>query len=155
VNTPRSFIALVAWIAVAFLGAIPGTLWSPGEWYAQLNKPAWNPPNAIFPIAWTALYAAMGIAAWCVWRRAGWHNASRALTMFFVQLALNAAWTPVFFGAHQIGWALVVIIALWLAILGTLCAFAQLHRTAAWLLAPYLAWVSFATALNFALWRLN
>jgi tryptophan-rich sensory protein len=87
-----------------------------------------------------------------VWKRVGF---SRPLGLYFVQLALNAAWTPIFFGAHQLGWALAEIVLLWSAILATLLSFRRVNRAAGWLFVPYLAWVTFATALNFTLWKLN
>ena len=124
----------------------------PGAWYAALMKPAWNPPSWIFGPAWTLLYTLMAVAAWLVWKRVGF---SRPLAFYFVQLALNAAWTPIFFGAHQLGWALMEIILLWIMILLTLLSFRRVTPTAGWLFVPYLAWVSFASFLNLTLWRLN
>ena len=127
----------------------------PGEWYASLNKPSWNPPAWIFGPVWTLLYTMMAVAAWLVWRRGGFAVHRKPLACFLVQLALNAAWTPLFFGLHQPGWAFAEIVLLWLAIVATLAAFWRVHRPAAWLLVPYLAWVSFATFLNFTLWQMN
>jgi tryptophan-rich sensory protein len=124
----------------------------PGTWYATLVKPAWNPPAWVFGPAWTLLYTLMALAAWLVWKRVGW---GRPLWLYFLQLLLNAAWTPIFFGAQQLGWALVEIVLLWIAILFTLRSFYRVSRTAGALFAPYLAWVTFATVLNFTLWRLN
>lgn len=124
----------------------------PGEWYAALNKPSWNPPPWIFGPAWTLLYTLMAVAAWLVWKKAGF---SRPLVFYFVQLSLNAAWTPVFFGAHAMGLALIVIVVLWVAILMTLLNFWRISHAVGWLIVPYLAWVTFATALNFTLWKLN
>jgi tryptophan-rich sensory protein len=97
----------------------------------------------------------MALAAWLVWRRGGWTAQRQPLTLFLVQLALNAAWTPLFFGLHWTGAAFGEIVLLWLAIAGTIAAVLPVSRAAAWLLAPYLAWVSFAAVLNAALWRLN
>jgi tryptophan-rich sensory protein len=94
----------------------------------------------------------MAVAAWLVWKRVGF---SRPIALYFAQLALNAAWTPIFFGAHQLGWALIEIVVMWIAILLTLLSFRRAGTTAGWLLVPYLAWVSFASFLNFTLWRLN
>ena len=99
-----------------------------------------------------SLYLMMAVAAWLVWKRDAWH---RPLWIYFTQLALNAAWTPVFFGARDIGWALAVILALWTAILVTLLAFLRVSRAAGWMLVPYLAWVSFAAFFNFTLWWMN
>ena len=104
---------------------------------------------------WTALYLMMPTSAWRVWRRGGWAAQQRPLALYLVQIALNAAWTPLFFGAHAIGLALVEILALWIAILLTLLAFDRVSRPAAALLLPYWLWVGFASWLNFTLWRLN
>lgn len=127
----------------------------PGEWYAGLNKPAWNPPGWLFGPVWSALYTMMAVAAWLVWRRGGFAAQRRPLGWFLAQLVLNAVWTPLFFGLHRPGVAFAEILLLWLAIAWTIAAFWRVHRTAAWLLAPYLAWVSFAAVLNGTLWRLN
>ncbi|MBM3878024.1 MAG: tryptophan-rich sensory protein [Verrucomicrobia bacterium] len=142
-------------MAICFVAPALGIFAMPGEWYASLRKPSWNPPGWIFGPVWTALYAMMAVAAWLVWRRGGFAAQRRALTMFLVQLALNAAWTPLFFGLHWPGVAFAEIVLLWLAIVATLFAFRPVSRVAAWLLVPYLAWVSFAAVLNFELWRLN
>jgi tryptophan-rich sensory protein len=159
INSParpsRVWLSLVGWLLLCFCAAAIGGLFMPGEWYASLNKPSWNPPGWLFGPVWTALYTMMAIAAWRVWKRGGFAKQGRALTLFLIQLALNTAWTPLFFGLHQPGLAFAEIVLLWLAIAATLVAFHAVSRTAAWLLAPYLAWVSFAAALNFALWRLN
>ena len=151
----RKFLALLAWLAVSFGAAAMGGLFMPGEWYASLKKPSWNPPGWIFGPVWTALYTMMAVAAWLVWRQGGWGKRRKALLIFLAQLALNAVWTPLFFGLHQPGVAFAEIVLLWLAIAATIAAFRSVSRVAAWLLAPYLAWVNFATVLNFALWRLN
>lgn len=150
----RDALALVGWLAVAFLPSLLGAWFTPGPWYDGLDKPPWNPPSWLFGPVWTALYASMGVAAWLVWREAG-RAATVAWTLFGVQLALNAAWSPAFFGAEDPGLALAVIVAMWLAIAGTIWAFSRHHRGAAALLSPYLAWVTFATALNAAIWQLN
>jgi benzodiazapine receptor len=148
----RSALALVGLILVTFCAPLAGMFSPPGDWYASINKPEWNPPSWIFGPVWTALYLMMAIAAWLVWRRDGWR---RPVWLYFTQLVLNAAWTPVFFGAREVGWALAVILALWTAILVTLLAFLRVSRAAGWMLVPYLAWVSFAAVLNFTLWRMN
>ncbi len=151
----QSALALLGWLLLSFSAASLGALFLPGEWYASLKKPSWNPPAWIFGPVWTALYAMMAVAAWRVWRCGGWAAQRRPLTLFLVQLALNAAWTPLFFGWHRPGLAFAEIVLLWVAIAATLLAFRPASRTAAWLLAPYLAWVSFAGVLNFTLWKLN
>jgi tryptophan-rich sensory protein len=129
----------------------------PGDWYASLAKPDWTPPTWVFGPAWTILYAMMALAAWRLWRRrhACPRESRRALALFAVQLALNLAWTPVFFGMQRPDLALAVILLLWAAIAATIVAAWKACRTAAALLVPYLAWVTFATALNMAIWRLN
>ena len=151
----RRWLALAGWLLLCFAAAALGGLFMPGAWYASLQKPSWNPPGWIFGPVWTALYAMMAVAAWLVWRRGGFAAQRRPLSLFLAQLALNAAWTPLFFGLKNPGLAFAEIILLWLAIAATLAAFRPVHRGAAWLLVPYLAWVSFASVLNFTLWRLN
>ena len=152
----RLALGLVGWLVVCFLPASLGAaFFMPGEWYVALKKPAWNPPPWIFGPVWTALYTMMAVAAWLVWKRGGFAARRGPLALFLTQLVLNAAWTPLFFGLHQPGFACAEIVSLWMAIAATLAAFWPLNRVSAWLLAPYLAWVSFAAALNFALWRLN
>ncbi len=149
----HSGLALVSFLIITFAApTMSAFIDMPGAWYAALSKPALNPPAWIFGPVWTLLYAMMAVAAWLVWKRVGF---GKPLVFYFVQLVLNAAWTPIFFGAHMLGAALVVIVALWLAILVTWVSFRRVNMTAGWLFVPYLAWVSFATYLNFALWRLN
>jgi len=147
--------ALAGWLVLSFSAASLGAFFMPGEWYATLKKPSWNPPDWIFGPVWSALYTMMAVAAWLVWQRGGFVAQRRPLTLFLVQLALNAVWTPLFFGLHRPGLAFAEIVILWLAIAATLAAFRPVSRPAAWLLVPYLAWVSFAAVLNFTLWRLN
>lgn len=146
---------LAGWVLLCFAAASMGALFPPGEWYSALKKPSWNPPAWIFGPVWTSLYIMMGIAAWSVWKQGGVAAQRLPLTVFMVQLALNAAWTPLFFGLHWIGAAFAEMIVLWLAIAATIALFRPVNRAAAWLLVPYHAWVSFAAALNFTLWRLN
>jgi tryptophan-rich sensory protein len=147
----RQIPALVGWVFICFAAASLGGLFMPGEWYASLKKPTWNPPAWIFGPVWTALYTTMAAAAWLVWRRGGWAAQRRPLLLFLAQLALNAVWTPLFFGLHRPGLAFAEIVLLWLAIAASLAAFCSVSRAAAWLLVPYLAWVSFAAVLNFTL----
>jgi tryptophan-rich sensory protein len=151
----RRYLALAGWLLACFAAASLGGVFMPGEWYAALKKPAWNPPGWIFGPVWTALYTMMAVAAWLVWQRGGFVSQRRPLTLFLAQLALNAAWTPLFFGLHFPGLAFAELMLLWAAIAATLASFRGVSRAASWLFAPYLAWVSFAAALNFALWRLN
>jgi len=151
----RGFLGLLGWIVVCFAAAQIGAIFRPGEWYAGLAKPSWNPPNNWFAPVWIALYAMMAVAAARVWRLKGFRGAGVALGLFLIQLALNASWSFLFFGLHRPGWALLDIVLLWLAIAATILEFRRHDRFAAGLLLPYLAWVSFATALNVAIWRLN
>ena len=148
-------LPLAGWLVLCFAAASLGALFMPGEWYAALRKPPWNPPAWIFGPVWSALYMMMAIAAWLVWKQGGFTTQRGPLSLFFLQLVLNAAWTPLFFGLHWPGVAFGEITCLWLAIAATLAAFRRVSRLASWLLAPYLAWVSFAALLNFTLWRLN
>jgi translocator protein len=151
----KSILGLCGWLLLCFAAAAPGALFMPGDWYAVLNKPAWNPPGWLFGPVWSALYAMMAVAAWLVWRNGGFAARRGPLGLFLAQLVLNAAWTPLFFGLQRPGVAFAEILLLWLAIAATLAAFRPVSRTAAWLLAPYLAWVTFAAVLNGTLWRLN
>jgi translocator protein len=155
-NVPRwRWPMLLGWIALSFAAAVPAAFWPPGEWYLALNKPAWQPPTWLFGPVWSTLYLMIGVAGWLVWKQGGFAYRRGPLTLFFVQLALNAAWSPLFFGLKQPGVAFAEIIVLWLAIAATIAAFWRVHRIAAALLVPYLAWVSFAAFLNWTLWQLN
>ena len=129
-STPRNALALVGFVVVTFCAPLFGAGAMPGAWYASLNKPAWNPPAWLFGPAWTLLYTLMAVAAWLVWKRDGWR---RPLLLYFVQLVLNAAWTPIFFGAHELGCAMVEMLALWTAILLTMLSFHRISRPAGWL----------------------
>lgn len=146
---------LLAWLVFSFGAATSGFFGMPGEWYAGISKPSWNPPSWVFGPVWSALYAMMGIAAWGVWREGGWRRQKRALGWFVAQWALNFLWTPLFFGLHRMGWALVEMLLLWSAIVMTIRSFWRVRRWTAALLLPYLAWVSFAAVLNGTLWWLN
>jgi len=151
-TAPRQALALAGFVVVTFCAPLLGIFSKPDLWYEALNKPTWNPPGWIFEPVWSLLYLLMAVAAWLVWRRVGWQ---RALMFYFIQLALNAAWTPIFFGAHELGWALAEILLMWLAILLTMRGFFQVSKPAGWMLVPYLTWVTFAAFLNFTLWRMN
>ena len=154
-GTVRSVLGLVGWLVLSFAAGWIGSRSMPGEWYASLAKPPWTPPSAVFAPVWTVLYVLMGVAAWVVWRRAGFSGAAPALALFVIQVALNALWSYVFFGLHRVDIALVDIAALWLVILIVLVLFWREDWRAGALLIPYLVWVGFASCLNFALWRLN
>jgi tryptophan-rich sensory protein len=154
---PQQVAGLAGWIAVTAVAATFGTIASldAAAFYAQLARPSWAPPAGWFGPVWTTLFVLMAVAAWRVWRRDGFAAARGALTLYAIQLCLNALWSWLFFGWHRGAGAMIDIVALWLLIVATMRAFAAHDRVAPWLLAPYLAWVSFAAALNFAVWRMN
>ncbi len=146
-------LSLVLFLGLVLGGGLAiGVLVAPGEWYAGLAKPAFNPPNWIFGPTWAVLYILIAVAGWRVWQRdrTGW-----PVKLWWAQLVLNFLWTPVFFGAHQIGLALVVILLLLAAILGFIATAWRRDRIAAWLFAPYAAWVAFASALTASIFALN
>ncbi|NLO04412.1 MAG: tryptophan-rich sensory protein [candidate division WS1 bacterium] len=150
-------VRLVVSIIVCYLPALGGLSMESGEgsWYQQLTKPALNPPGWLFGPVWTALYLMMGIALYLVWSRAGRPGVSLAIGVFAVQLLLNGLWTPAFFGMQSPATGLMVIIPMWFGILASIILFWRISVTAGALLIPYLAWVSFATYLNSAIWWLN
>lgn len=152
------WVGLAGWIVLTgAVGGISG-LWTGAEvkgWYRTLHRPGFAPPNWVFGPVWSLLYLLMAVAAWLLWREPRSEMRSWALATFGLQLALNFAWSWIFFRMHAVGWALVEICALWLAIVATVWLFAQVSPMAAWLMAPYLAWVSFAAALNAGFWWLN
>lgn len=147
-------IALIAWIVLCQAAGATGALVTDADWYRELARPSWAPPGWVFGPVWVTLYTMMGVAAWLVWRTPSTSARTHALRWFAAQLALNAIWTPVFFGLRSLGGGLVVIVLLVGAIVATIRAFHRVAPPPAWLLAPYLAWVSFATALNASLWWL-
>ncbi len=153
------FFKLVIAIGVSELAGIIGSVFTVpaiATWYVGLAKPALNPPNWVFGPVWTTLYALSGIAAWWVWTLdADREKKKRALAIFGLQLFLNAVWSIIFFGLRRTGLALVDIVLLWSAIVWTMVVFYGISKRAAWLLAPYLLWVSFASYLNYSIWVLN
>ena len=151
----NSKLALGGWILFCFAASATAVFVSTTGWYAQLQKPSWNPPSWLFAPVWSTLYLLMAIAAWLVWREGGWAGQKRALSVFVVQWVLNVLWTPLFFGQHLIGPAAVEIFALVLVLIATIVLFSRVKKAAGLLLLPYLAWISFAAFLNFTIWRLN
>ena len=140
----------VAAAAAALIGGL-GVAGTVAE-YQSLRQPAWAPPSWLFGPVWTVLYVLIAVSGWLVWRRTGWTS---ALTVYAVQLALNAAWTPIFFTGHAIGAGLIVVAMLLVMVLWTIRLTWRFDRVAAWLLVPYAAWVAFATLLNAAILRMN
>jgi translocator protein len=154
----HGWLMLLFFTLTCFGAAAVGSAWTSSSvdtWYAQLHKPALNPPNWIFGPVWSVLYLCMAVSSWLVWRSAGWSGAKYAFVLFFVQLGLNVAWSGLFFGIRSPGAALIEIFFLLVAIVVTAVAFLPFSRTAFWLMVPYAAWVSFASFLNFQIWRLN
>ncbi|WP_033344450.1 TspO/MBR family protein [Catenuloplanes japonicus] len=151
---PGQWLALAAFALAAFITAAIGGLGVQGTAaeYNSLAQPSWAPPTWLFGPVWTVLYAMIALSGWLVWRRTGW---TPALTVFAGHLVLNAIWTPIFFGAGRYGLALADIVALWLAIATLIVLFRPVSRPATLLLTPYLLWVTYATALNAAIWHLN
>ena len=148
------WVGLVAWLALC-LGVMGlAALFPADAWYAALQKPAWTPPNWVFPVVWPVLYTLMGVSAWMVWRKAGFAGAGLALGVFFAQLAANGFWSYLFFGLHRPDLALIDITLLWVLVAATLLAFRR-HSAAAWLLAPYLLWVTYAATLNGGILLMN
>jgi tryptophan-rich sensory protein len=145
--------SVVAVVIASGIGGLASTS-SPAE-YAGLDQPSWAPPSWVFGPVWTLLYAMMAISAWLVWRSGPWKHTRPALTAYAVQLVLNAAWTPLFFGLGWRGIAFAELSVLWLVLVGTLVLFLRRSTVAGWLLVPYLAWTTFALCLNFAVWQLN
>lgn len=163
--TSQHVIAAVVLGGLTFGAAWFGASFPPGEWHAALTKPSWNPPNWIFGPVWTFLYLSMAVAAWLVWKESGLGaaagpsaagpSAAVPLAFFVAQLVLNAAWSWLFFGLHRMDLALIDIIALLVLIVITCVLFWRVSTIAGLLFVPYILWVTFAAALNVALWRLN
>jgi tryptophan-rich sensory protein len=161
VQTRKSnFLGLLIAVLLPIIGGgLVGLLTSRdvSSWYPTLQKPAWNPPNWIFGPAWTILYGLMGLASWLIWRKRGEQEGQvrTALNWYVLQLGLNFLWSVLFFGLRRPDLALLEIVLLWAAILVTMVKFARIDRLAAGLMIPYQLWVTFATALNAAIWWLN
>lgn len=153
----QEIVGLAGWLLLCFAFAAVGAMASVDSpaFYAQLQRPAWAPPAWLFGPVWSLLYFMMGLAAWLVWRERGFRGASIALGLFLLQLLLNGAWSWIFFVWHLGRPAFVEILLLWATLLATLIAFWRIRPAAGLLLVPYLAWVSFASALNYAIWQLN
>lgn len=146
---------VAAVLAVNAVGAAPSLVSSSDTpWFRSLEKPAFYPPEIAFPVVWTILFTLLGIAVWLVWERTG-DGRRLAFSLFALQMVVNVAWTPAFFSLQAPGVALGIIAALWALVVATIAVFARIDRRAAALLVPYLAWITFAAALNAEIWRLN
>jgi benzodiazapine receptor len=155
---PSNILPLILCIAIPLaLGGIAGVVTTDNisGWYSTINKPSFNPPNSIFGPVWTGLYLLMGIAMFIVWKSSSESIRSNATQIYGVQLILNFAWSFMFFYFHRPDWAFVNIVLLWLAIVYTIFTFYKVRKVAAYLLIPYILWVSFASVLNAAIWKLN
>ena len=150
-----SLAVLIVFIAACFGAAASGAFFKPGAWYERLDKPSWRPPNRLFAPVWTILYLMIAVSGWLIWRQAGFAGAALPLAVFALQLILNAAWTPLFFGLRRPDLGFVDIVLVWLSIVATIMLFQPVSAIAALLLVPYLAWVTFAAVLNFSIWRRN
>jgi len=148
-------LKLLVTLALTFAVAGAASQFMPGDWYQNLTKPSWTPPNWVFGPVWTVLYAAMAVAAWLVWRHRSLRQVARPMALFAVQLLLNGLWSYIFFGRQMIGMAFIDIIALWLLIILTMIVFWRHHTIAGVLFVPYVLWVTYAATLNFQFMRLN
>jgi benzodiazapine receptor len=148
---------LIIWLLISFTVAATGAMASiqAAQFYANMLQPAWAPPAWLFGPVWSALYLMMAVAAWSVWRKGGFSAARVALSLFLLQLVLNALWSWLFFAWHLGALAFIDILIMWVFIVLTIITFKTHNKIAAWLLVPYLAWVSFAAVLNFSVWQLN
>lgn len=156
-SAAKQGLGLAGWLLASFAAAGMGGLASVNAagFYGDLVRPPWAPPAWLFGPVWSVLFLLMGVAAWLVWRDHGFRGAGAALKLYLAQLLANALWSWLFFAWRQGAFAFAEVTVLWLLIAATIFSFWRLHRLAALLLVPYLAWVSFAAALNFVLWRLN
>jgi translocator protein len=154
-----NYLRLAISLALPQLAGILGSIFtvrSIPEWYANLNKPSFTPPNWLFGPAWITLYALMGISSYLIWQKSDTDpEAKKALWVFWVHLFFNAIWSPIFFGLRNPGLAMAVIVLIWLFIVYLIYKFWGINKWAAALLIPYLLWVSYASALNFSIWRMN
>jgi tryptophan-rich sensory protein len=149
---------LVITIAVSELAGIVGSVFtssSISSWYLTLTKPDFNPPNYVFGPVWITLYALMGVAAFFIWQKGLSYKVKIALGIFGIQLLLNMFWSVIFFGLQSPGGAFIEIIFLWFAILATIITFYKISKISAYLLLPYILWVTFAAYLNYSIWILN
>lgn len=154
----KNVVKLIVSIAVPLLVGFTASLFTitgVNSWYQSIQKPSWNPPDWIFAPVWTTLYVLMGLAFFLIWRSPGEKQKRTAIILFILQLVANFFWSFIFFDQHQVALALAEIIVLWLLILLTIFSFARINKVAAWLLMPYISWVSFAAILNYTIWQLN
>lgn len=152
--TLSAVFALIICFVACFAAAASGAVFRPGAWYKALKKPSWTPPNWMFPVVWSVLFTMMSVACWLIWQADG-IDAWPALTLFGLHLAVNAAWSALFFGQRRLDWAMVDVVILWGMILALILVFSQISLVAGMLLVPYLIWVTIAASLNASLLHLN
>jgi benzodiazapine receptor len=153
--TWADYLGLVGFLVANGAAAMSGAYFKPGAWYDGLAKPPWQPPKWLFPVAWSILYATIAVAGWLVWLEAGFTGAAVALTVYAVHLVLNALWSALFFGMRRMDLAFYELTALWSSLVAVIALFHAVQPNAAYLLLPYLAWVTFAGVLNWTVWKLN
>lgn len=151
----EGWLSLLVFIVLCFLTASSGAIFKPDAWYDALAKPSWQPPKWLFAPVWSVFYAAIAVAGWLVWRKAGFAGAELAFAVYGLQLVLNALWSAIFFGLRRPDLALVECLFLWLSVVATTILFFPIEPTAGWLFVPYVCWVSFAMFLNWVICRLN
>ncbi len=151
----KSALVLLLFVFLVFSAAFAGSRFLPGEWYKNLQKPSWTPPDRLFAPVWTILYLMIAVSGWLVWREAGFSAALFPFILYLLQLVLNALWSWLFFGLHKPAAAFVDITILWFSILLLIVLFLQISKPAWILLIPYLVWVTYAATLNYCLWRMN
>lgn len=153
-NVLKIIISIIIPLSIGFTASL-FTITGVKSWYRTIQKPSWNPPDWVFGPVWTTLYVLMGISFFLIWRSSGEKQKQTAIVLYILQLVANFFWSLIFFDQHQIALALAEIIILWVLILLTIFSFANISKTAAWLLVPYISWVSFAAILNYTIWQLN
>ena len=149
------FVSIVICFLAASIGGLATSSSVGSDWFIELTKPSWNPPNWIFGPVWSVLYLMMAVAAWLVWKQSGFTESKIALAWFVFHLLLNIFWSVVFFGLQQTGWAALEILILWISIAISIVLFYRHSKLAAVLLVPYFLWVTFAAVLNITIWSLN
>ena len=152
--TSGNLLVLALFVLANLAAASSGAVFRPGAWYAALSKPPWTPPNWAFPVTWSVLFVLNAVAGWMVWLTGG-AEASGALMLYGLSLVINASWSGVFFGLRRMGLGFLIVVMLWLSIAAVMAAFAPINAVAAGMLAPYLTWVTIASALNLRVWQLN
>jgi len=154
-SNQNSILGAIVAVLLTFGAAFVGSRFRVDDWYTALSKPSWNPPNRIFGPVWSILYLLIAISVWLVWSKEGSHAVILPLIVFLLQLILNAAWSWLFFGLHELGYAFIEIVVLWVVIVLNIILFWRIYPLSGILLLPYLAWVTFASVLNYTIWRLN